>query len=84
MPHLRFSGLIRRTVPFSRLYDTLGYVEDLFLPGSSRGRTVDKLFTVIRLAQKNFSVMNMESSPLPVVVRPAQEYFTYMDIDLTD
>jgi hypothetical protein len=40
MPQLRFSGLIGRTVPFSRYYDTLGYVEDLFLP-----RTVDKLFS---------------------------------------
>jgi hypothetical protein len=26
----------------------------------------------------------MESSPLPVIVRPAQEYFTYMENDLTD
>jgi hypothetical protein len=60
-------------------YDSLGYVEDLFLPGSSRGRTVEKLFTVLRLAQEFFSYM--ESSPLPVIVRPAQEYFIYMEIE---
>jgi hypothetical protein len=34
---LGFSGLIRRTAPFSRLYDTRGDVKDLFQPGSSRG-----------------------------------------------
>ena len=33
---LGFSGLIRRTAPFSRLYDTLGDVEDLFYPESSQ------------------------------------------------
>jgi hypothetical protein len=26
----------------------------------------------------------MESSPLPVIVRPAEEYFTYMEIDWFD
>jgi hypothetical protein len=79
MPHLLFSGLIRRTAHSVAYYDTLGYVEDLFLPESSRGRTVDKFITVLRLAQELFSYM--KSSPLPVIVRPAKEYFTCMQID---
>jgi hypothetical protein len=74
----------------------LGYVEDLFLPGSSRGRTVDK-YLQFYVSLKNCSVtiaqwlyVSLKNISLTwrlidltdwlfIVLRPAEEFFTYME-----
>jgi hypothetical protein len=70
MPHLRFSGLIRRTAPFCRILRHTRVCGGSILPQILTGRTVDKQNILVNKTNSNYGRVWLFTG-----LRYAQEYF---------